>query len=287
MRRLIKSLAYRVAPGPAERFFVRRQRQHLQRMEQAWDLPRLNAAVAERFDYRIAGGPFAGMKYEKQASGSTLAPKILGSYEAEIAPWIERLCQGPLELVIDVGCAEGYYAVGMAWRNPSVHVLAFDIDSVARTRCAGLAKLNGVDGRVKVQARCDPETLSAAIIGNTLVICDVEGYEDQLLDPTAAPNLLRAILLVELHDRFVPGVTQRLKARFAPSHRWHEVASRDRQAADYPIVQFLDATDRDRALSEKRGGPQSWALLVPHDAGFPIGPLSAPAPSTGEPRQAG
>ncbi|MCS7063959.1 MAG: hypothetical protein NZM04_07975, partial [Methylacidiphilales bacterium] len=64
---------------------------------------------------RVRHGPFAGMVYENDTfCCSAIAPKLLGSYEREIQPWIESLLLDRWEGVVDVGCAEGYYAVGFA-----------------------------------------------------------------------------------------------------------------------------------------------------------------------------
>jgi hypothetical protein len=45
--------------------------------------------------------------------------------------------------VINVGCAEGYYAVGFATRMPETDVIAFDIDPIARRQTRHLAAMAG------------------------------------------------------------------------------------------------------------------------------------------------
>lgn len=65
----------------------------------------------------VRRGPFAGLRYPSHdAVGSSLWPKLLGSYEAELAPTFEALCATPYRTVVDVGAAEGYYAVGLGLR---------------------------------------------------------------------------------------------------------------------------------------------------------------------------
>ena len=63
----------------------------------------------------MVSGPFKGLQYSSQALLSRLAgPKLLGTYERELhhilisRPWSEY------EYAVDIGCAEGYYAVGIA-----------------------------------------------------------------------------------------------------------------------------------------------------------------------------
>ena len=63
-------------------------------------------------------------------------PKLLGVYERELNPYIEQACALNFPLIVDVGAAEGYYAVGMALRNPSARVIAFEMDARAREALA-------------------------------------------------------------------------------------------------------------------------------------------------------
>ena len=75
----------------------------------------------------------------------------------------------------DIGCAEGYYAVGMAGRMPATRVDAFDIDPAAQRACGELAARRGVAERVRVGARFTADDFAAYAGRKTLVLCDVEG----------------------------------------------------------------------------------------------------------------
>ena len=76
-------------------------------------------AVLEELKWKVAAGPFAGMRYITRSCGSKLAPKVIGCYERELHPAIENAIRGDYQRIIDIGCAEGYYAVGLAWRKSS------------------------------------------------------------------------------------------------------------------------------------------------------------------------
>jgi hypothetical protein len=66
---------------------------------------------------RVAGGPFQGLHYPHRRSvGSAPLPKLLGSYESELHAALEQLLTEEHETVVDIGCAEGYYAVGLGLR---------------------------------------------------------------------------------------------------------------------------------------------------------------------------
>src|SRR5262245_38241665 len=62
---------------------------------------------------KVLSGPFAGMPYIDHAFGSALLPKLLGTYEREASAALGKLCESKYDTVVDIGTAEGYYAVGL------------------------------------------------------------------------------------------------------------------------------------------------------------------------------
>lgn len=51
-----------------------------------------------------------------------------------------------------------------------------------------------------------------------MVFCDIEGYEEVLLNPEKVPNLKYVDLLIESHDCFVPNISENLVNRFIQTH---------------------------------------------------------------------
>ena len=209
----------------------------------------------------VQSGPFAGMAYVSEAVCSSLVPKLLGSYEAELHEVLQEILTRDYETVIDVGCAEGYYAVGLALALPHARVHAFDIDARARELCTRLAQENKVDGRVSVEGACDHERLNSLICGRTLIVCDCEGCELQLLDPEAAPEIVKSDLLVELHDAIVPNITPTILSRFAATHEITLVDAAERDPNAYPILKDFDRLTQRTAVAEFRDGPMQWGYL--------------------------
>ena len=163
--------------------------------------------------------------------------------------------------IVDIGCAEGYYAVGLALRLPNSTIHARDTDPAARALVAQLAADNGVSERVIVGGAMDHAALSLCTDAETVVICDIEGAEDRLLDPVAGPGLLQADILVECHPATAPGVVERLKARFGTTHRISEIG-RHVDDSGFPdwMEEFSDL-DRLIALWEWRSGPTPWLWM--------------------------
>ena len=102
---------------------------------------------------------FKGMRYVNHANSSTLSPKLLGTYERELHAFIAEAIETGYSHLIDIGAAEGYYAVGLALRMADCVVHAFDTDPEARANLATLSAINGVQGAVIIHSECTFETL--------------------------------------------------------------------------------------------------------------------------------
>jgi hypothetical protein len=168
--------------------------------------------------------------------------------------------------VINIGAGEGYYAVGLARRIPGARVIAFESHERSRELCAVLARLNGVESKVEVRGLCDRESLNAKLDPDsktrTIIICDCEGAELDLLQPDLIPGLRLADLLVELHDFVQPDISRIVRARFAPTHRLEIVESTKRDPNAYPMLAGLPASDREFLISEHRLHQMKWLFAT-------------------------
>jgi len=216
-----------------------------------------------RHGFVVQGGPFAGMTFHKSSPEQAYLPLLTGSYEAETHPFIEAALKRDPSTIVDVGCEAGYVAVGLARRAPAAKVIGFDIDPAMRDKCRTLAAANGVGDRVMIENACTPARLDELCAGRTLVFCDCEGYEYELLDPAKAPNLKHADIIVELHDfmRIDVDITASITARFAATHDIELVGIAPRAAGQFPSVSALPDAVRAEALQENRVAYQQWAFL--------------------------
>lgn len=215
----------------------------------------------------VRHGPFAGMEYIEglERSSGDLVAKLLGTYEQELTRVVEQWISTGIDHLIDIGCAEGYYAVGFALAIPRATVHAFDIDPSARERCTKLATLNNVADRVRVAGACEPAYFQRLPERGVALLSDCEGAERTLLDPRLAPHLRGWPILVELHDFVDPTITETIAERFGPTHEITLIESDDRAGESPPELSPL--TDRVRAalLSERRPERMRWAHMRPRD----------------------
>lgn len=224
-----------------------------------------NREFVSRYGLQVSGGPFRGMQYlpgQEEYQGD-LVLKLLGIYEEELHGALAAWQADPPEIVVNVGCAEGYYAVGLALTMPQTRILAYDIDPAARLLCARFAELNGVADRVEIHGECTPAVLEELDAEQVAVLSDCEGYELTLLDGDAVPALRRWRILVECHDFVEPSITATLQRRFSSTHEVSLITSVAQRTA--PVeMSFMNARQRAAVLNE-RPVTMTWLAMTPRN----------------------
>jgi len=167
-------------------------------------------------DKRVQNGPFAGMKLcpEPTWTDGNLCLKLLGYYEHELHAVIEKAIARQPKTIINVGCAEGYYAVGLGMRLPRAKVFAADISSHITWLCSDAGAANGVN----------PDRMICFLAGYNieltaefpcLTVIDNEGAEEQTVKDLMQ---LQSDFIIECHDFLQPGISARITQLLAASH---------------------------------------------------------------------
>jgi hypothetical protein len=236
-------------PGPTAADFARQSAE------------RIRALGLDRLE--VLSGPFKGMRYGDFSYNSALIPKLLGTYEADLHGWVDEALGAGYDAVINIGCAEGYYAVGFAHAIPGIDVVAFDTSSVALDMMSRVAALNGLQDRIRVADARTPADLEELLrrYKRPLIFIDIEGAEDDLLDLRRAPSLMAADIIVETHDGYNFGVTRRLIERFWPTHRFEITGGTEAEDQPLPAIvreRIADPAQARALMSESRGLPELW-----------------------------
>jgi hypothetical protein len=252
-----------------DRLALRRGALHERRLQDDYQRgigrPRLDRWFVDRHGASVLRGSFAGLRYPAAAAGRThhLTAKLLGSYEEEVAEIVAAQVARRPRLFVDIGSADGYYAVGFALASPGTQVHAYEIDPVARRALRALARANGASNRVRLHGPANARRLAAYDLDGAFVLSDCEGAELDVLDGAAVPALAGATLLVELHPHGEGDTGPVLRGRFAATHDATELAPLERDPGGYRELDEAPAELRAHAVDEIRLGRTSWLLLEP------------------------
>lgn len=220
----------------------------------------------------IPSGLFKGMRYVNRSICGNIIPKYLGVYEVELVSIFNKLLEMPLQSIIDVGAAEGYYAVGCALRLPRSQVIAFEGTEEGRKLLKQVIESNEVSERVHVKGYCTPEILKAQTDAcqkqfNHLLIMDVEGAEEDLLKLHTASDLNQFYMLIELHDWVDPLMGERIIQKFSSTHISQIIDARIRQLSDLTVPYFFPwrcyLSPSLLAFSSERPLPMRWVYFEP------------------------
>ena len=213
---------------------------------------------------QVLNGPFKGMKYPSlDAVGSSLYPKIIGSYEQELTPIFERIITKEYTEILDIGCAEGYYAVGFGLKFPKAKIYGYDINHRARILCRSMAQLNNTYDRLSLNKQCSSNELKDFnFSGKGLIISDCEGFEKELFTVDSLSNLTNADVLIEVHDFIDITISGYLESLFSETHVIHKIKSIDdldkAKQYNFPETNKLSLEEKGILFAEGRPQLMEW-----------------------------
>jgi len=216
----------------------------------------------------VRQGPFRGMRYIREAWGSSYEAKLFGTYEMELHPVVGRWLRQRPRVILVAGAAEGFYAVGLARRLPHTKVIAFEKDERGRALLEELASLNGVSDNIEIRGGCDPQVFRESLeqFSPQFVLMDVEGDEQSLLGNEACQAGRGTEFLVELHPWVDRAISACLRKRFSDSHQISLISSGVRQAHQLPfpwLVRLACGGELLVRAEEGRPEPMNWLLAEP------------------------
>jgi SAM-dependent methyltransferase len=222
---------------------------------------RIKDIVFARTGGVVEAGPFAGLIIAEESSwGHDTVAMLLGEYEKEVTEVIaENIAD--YELFVDIGCADGFFAVGVA-RLKDIKVFAFDISEAAREHTRQRAIVNGVIDKVTISGSADAAELKSKISGKrSLILVDIEGAELDLLNDGIGSALAQSDIIVESHQVDGQPTSDVLLARFQSTHRGRVIPKQGRNPFAFPDFKDFNENEAWAALTENRGPNSHWVFF--------------------------
>ena len=230
--------------------------------------------VRELTHSRVQAGPFKGLTYPTLPSNAVHAstiPKLLGIYELELQDDITMLVSTrPYDRFIDIGAADGYYAVGIGRLLDSARTVAFEADPTSREALGDVCRANNFVDRIDIHGFCTADDLkNLGRSAHTLIVCDCEGGEVDLITAEVLTALGPTDLIIECHDMLVPHCTGVLTNRLSATHEIRVVESHERTLSDVSpeIIDLLPFRSDELifAIGEHRHYTMNWVIAIHRD----------------------
>ncbi|MBP9193973.1 MAG: hypothetical protein KBF57_04770 [Saprospiraceae bacterium] len=214
----------------------------------------------------VNDGPFKGVKYSRtQAYGSSVLPKLTGSYEACLhAIWYELLLNN-YNIIIHLGAGEGYYVNGMQQLFQPVNgsiAIECDLRNVALLK--ENLEVNGLADKVTIiSEKAVAEHLQHwGGPGRKLWICDIEGDEKNLFTSASVQHLAESDLVIELHEFKDRGMVDHISEVFCHSHSIQLVQENEMDPVSKRfLVSSQEAANAFKCLDERRPEAMRWAVI--------------------------
>lgn len=208
----------------------------------------------------VQSGIFEGLVYDPPIFEGSLFPRLLGTYEANLQPHIFGLRDRSYQTILNIGCAEGYYASGLGRMFSEAIVHAYEIQDHLRNACAVVAADNGLHQRFYLGKQFVPGQSDVPSGRRILLFCDIEGGEFPLLEPATFPQIWNMDLVVEIHpnaDRTLDGFV----SRFVNTHDIEIVDLSRRVVPVPPVIRGIGDINQLLSVCEFRSAETPWVVL--------------------------
>lgn len=212
----------------------------------------------------VNDGTFRGLKFPfDTVIGSAFIPKLVGTYEDELHHIFDDIKRTRVyKHLIDVGAAEGFYAVGLSKYLEIDDVIAFETREESRKLIEELALYNDVQN-VRIFGQCGMKNFNEVTkVKYGLIFCDCEGCELILIDTEKFNSLLYHDIIVELHDYSESGDTimEKFRQRFDKTHEITFINCRSTKITKNSYIKEL-LLNKEYLLSEGRKYSIGWAFI--------------------------
>ena len=256
---------------------IQRQNNVTREMQDAWRnetvsqrLERISLETYDLCNGTVLEGPFKGLKLNRDTwwGKSDLGSQCLGLYEKEILDFISAL--EPIDTFLDIGAADGYYAVGMLHSRIVKKAICFEISEDGQKAINKNWLINSSPGELEIYGEANGSSISSIVshlTQNSLALIDIEGFEFSLLTQEVISLLNKVTVIIEVHN-WVDNFPEKYSALLRELDQHFEVSIITPSARNTQNIELLRSyTDDNRLLvsSERRPCLMRFLHLKPKE----------------------
>lgn len=223
-----------------------------------------------KYNSRVKYGPFKNLILDKDSwwAKFDLISQILGTYEENVVNYVLSKREETKELFVNIGAADGYFAVGFAFSGLFENIYAYEISRDARNKIRENAIRNNCINKINIKNEANIYSFMEIekSFKSGMILIDIEGSEYDLLDQKMFSILKNFHLIVEMHPFLVNDGFLKNERLLLDAKKYFNVDISFRK--NYSPCKFKELAkfsedEQLLALSEGRSEKTEWLLLSP------------------------
>jgi hypothetical protein len=227
--------------------------------------------IDQKHNSTIQYGPFKGMLLSRgDWWGKIDRPSMIyGFYEQEVLESLTKE-KGKFNTLIDVGAADGYYAIGGVISKTFKKSVCYEIAKEGQNQIRKNAQLNNVGENIEIRGEAKRnfyDDFSQEELSSSLILMDIEGCEFDIFSQRGDfEKLKHSTLIIESHALHFDDGDEKQQNLINLAQEFFDVTELKTGIRDFSNFSDLKKySDSDRWLmcSEGRGELMSWFRLEP------------------------
>lgn len=189
---------------------------------------------------------------------------ILGVYEAEV---LNEICSSEHQTkrhFVDLGAADGFYAVGGLLSKRFDHAHCFEMTTSGQDAIRRNAKINNVEGQLTIFGKAGPifyEEQKISEWTKVFMLCDVEGAEFDIFSTDTLRAIRGSTVVIEIHN-WVEDFWEKYEALLCRAAQFFTLDTLSSVTVNLPQLPYLRSMhDDNRALIRSEGRPNVMRYL--------------------------
>ena len=230
-----------------------------------WNI--LSYEHAEKNNFTVQNGVFKNLKINKNISWGRgdIASKIYGFYENKIQKKLKELKK---PILIDIGAADGFFAIGCLHSKLSKYCYAFEQNETSRLALYKTAELNNVANQISIMGKVDNQVFLSLLpdeldLSMAVILCDIEGEEYNFFSETILKKLQKCNLIIEIHTEETISKEADLIKSAKKYFNVNIILDNNKDMSAVTTLHNLNDIDRNLISCEGRSYIGKWLHLIP------------------------
>jgi hypothetical protein len=231
-------------------------------------LERISLETYDLCNGKVSQGLFEGLKLNRDTwwGKSDLGSQCLGFYEKDILDFIAA--HGPFDTFLDIGAADGYYAIGMLHSQMTKRTICFEVSEKGQLAIKENWLINNSPGELEIHGEANEgsiSTIASKVSSKSLVLIDIEGFEFSLLTPQVISLLKKCEVIIEIHHwvEDFPLKYKNLLKNLDLHFKVKKIKYSDRNTQSNPLLRGYTDDNRLLVTSERRPCLMRFLHLAP------------------------